>query len=111
MYDWVQTLRRAKACLSDRTTGKKASEIDIKDIVPKISSGISIKKRKLNKKTFPNCFIGAAAVDWMMLNLNMSSRSECVAVGKKLLDEGFIQSVTSEPFADTFSLYQFLKTQ
>jgi hypothetical protein len=47
----------------------------------------------------------------MMEKLEMQSRNEAVEVGKRLLQDEFIQSVSGEPFKDDFSFYQFLKTQ
>jgi len=112
MFDWVLLIRGTVAAFNaTNDAGKMASDIDIKEIVPKISTGVDIQKRKMNKKTYTNCFIGAEAVDWMLLHLELKYRSEATILGQKLLDEGFIQSCTSELFSDSFSLYQFLKTQ
>jgi len=112
MFDWVLLIRGTVAAFNaTNNAGKMASDIDIKEIVPKISTGVDIQKRKMNKKTYTNCFIGAEAVDWMLLHLELKNRSEGTILGQKLLHEGFIQSCTSEFFTDSNSLYQFLKTQ
>jgi len=113
MFDWVQALKSAKSQLSIvQENGKKAPQIDVKEILSKISGGISIQKRKLHKKTYPNCFIGTSAVDWMMLHLDLESRNEGVVLGNKLLQEGFIHNLTSTSFVDdSTAFYQFLKMQ
>jgi len=115
MYEWVQALRSAKAELcAENPSGKRSSDINIKEIVPRLSSGgIIIQKRKQNKKSYPNCFIGTQMVDWMMKHLSLANRNEAVAIGQKMMDDGFIQSVTPErSFADFAErLYQFLKTE
>jgi len=113
MYEWVVALKSARALLStQRPNGTKASQIDVKDVLTKISTGISIQKRRLHKKTYPNCFIGATAVDWMMLHLGLESRNEGVILGNRLLQEGFIHNLTSTSFVDdSNALYQFLKVQ
>jgi len=113
MYEWVEALKSAKALLSRQDpNGSKASQIDVKDLLSKISTAISIQKRKLRKKTYPNCFIGTTAVDWMMQNLGLESRDEGVILGNKLLQEGFIHNLTSTSFIDKSSaFYQFLKVQ
>jgi len=114
MFDWVQAIRIASLQLhpnSEKTDLKSAADVDVKEIVPKISSSLEIQKRKVNKKTFTNCFLGCSAVDWMVYHLQLKSRSEAVTLGKKLIEEGYIQSCTNEGFIDSYSLYQFLKTQ
>jgi hypothetical protein len=112
MFDWVQALKVAKFnYCSDKPTGKKATDFDVKEVIPKLSNEISIQKRKLNSKTFPNCFIGSSAVDWMIEKLNIQSRNEAVELGKKLLSDEYIQSVSADSFKDDYTFYQFLKTQ
>jgi len=111
MYDWISTLRTTR-CKLIKNGDKKASEIDIKQILPKLSNEISIQKRKLNNKYYLNCFIGSSVVDWMLLNLELESRSEGVILGKKLLKEGFIQALIYSEFVDEYTAYyQFLKME
>jgi len=113
MFDWVQTLRTTKSVYcTDNTAGKSSSECDVKQIVSKLSTEVSLQKRKLNTKTFVNCFVGAEAVDWMVDKLGLKSRREAVDLGKKLLSDGYIHSVVhGETFSDEYCFYQFLKTE
>jgi len=112
MFDWVQNLKIAKSFYcTPKATGKRVSDFNIKDVAAKLSSEISIQKRKLNSKTYPNCFVGTSAVDWMVEKLGIQSRSEAVELGKKLLMEEYIQSVVSSSFLDDYTFYQVLKTQ
>jgi len=112
MYDWIQSMRAAKSCLNTtKPEGHSAADINVKDIIAKISAGVPVGKRKLNKKTFLNAFFGVSLVDWLITYMEAKSRAEAVIVGQKLMDEGFVQSCTNEKFSDGYSLYQFLKTQ
>lgn len=117
MYDWVQVLRANLNRLSPNYSSndgkyKTSNDIAVQDIISKLSSSLNILKRKhSNGKTYPNCFIGAACVDYLISNLNLTTRQEAVKVGQKLLDEGFISALTSDKFEDDNHFYQFLKTQ
>jgi len=112
MYDWIQHLRNARGILcTESPQGLLANDINIKDILTNITKELDIQKRKYNKKVYTNCFIGAYLVDWLIYHQQMRSRNEAVLFGKKLIDDGFIQSCTNEPFQDDESLYQFLKTE
>jgi len=112
MYDWIQHSRNARNMLcKENPQGVSASETDVKEVLPKITKELDIQKRKYNKKTYTNCFIGASLVDWLVFHARMRSRDEATIIGKKLIDEGYIQSCTNEPFQDNESLYQFLKTE
>jgi len=112
LYEWVQLLRGAQAVLcANKPDGKKAADVNTKDFVSKLTSELMPQKRKVNKKVYSNCFSGVNVVDWMMNCLDMANRTECVALGKKLVDEGIIQSCTgpSQPFADSGDLlFQFV---
>eukprot|EP01114_Cavostelium_apophysatum_P013306 TRINITY_DN3193_c0_g1_i1.p1 TRINITY_DN3193_c0_g1~~TRINITY_DN3193_c0_g1_i1.p1 ORF type:complete len:341 (+),score=80.34 TRINITY_DN3193_c0_g1_i1:106-1128(+) len=111
MYDWVQTIRGSKKLLEGfGESGKNAADVNLKEIVPKISSEIDIQKRKLNKKTYTNCFIASSAVDWLVFHLQLKNRAEGVLIGQKMVEDGFIQSCTIQLFGDDHGLFQFLKT-
>jgi len=111
MYDWVVALKLAKSLFS-KYGDKKVTQIEVKEILPKMSSSLSIKNRKVNKKTHANCFTGSSCIDWMMVHLYLESRGEAVILGNKLLSEGFIHNLTSTSFVDEpEAFYQFLKVQ
>jgi len=112
MYDWVVALRCAKSQLVSNSNGKMASQIDVQEVPSRMSIGINLQKRKQNGKTFVNCFTGTNGIDWMMLYLSLESRSECIVVGNRLLQEGFIQNLTTPSYVDEpTAYYHFLKTQ
>jgi len=112
MYDWIQSMKSARLSVcTTRTTGQSAADINVKDVIAKISAGVPVGKRKLNKKVHLNSFVGISLVDWLVFYLDLKARSDAIIVGQKLIDEGFVHSCANEKFFDSYSLYQFLKTQ
>jgi hypothetical protein len=70
--------------------------------------GLKIKRRRYRVRTYPNCFVGREAVDWMVKNLNLRTRQEAVAIGEILMQRGIIRHVLdTEPFADRYYFYAF----
>lgn len=47
------------------------------------------------------------AVDWLVMNGGMKSRSEAVQAMKTLIDNKLVLPLTSPDFADDANLYQF----
>ena len=83
--------------------------INIKDVVARMRNigGIIIKDRRYHLVSYPKCFIGHEAVEWMMKNLSLSSE-QAVRLGQRLIDEKFIHHVTDEhPFINDFFFYRF----
>lgn len=65
------------------------------------------------KLVFTHCLSpGANAVDWMVVALGLASRAEAVALGQRLLQDGYIQSATASPsFVDDWEIYVFTNKQ
>ena len=83
--------------------------LNIKQVTAQMRSekGITIKDRRYRLISYPNCFIGSEAVDWMRKNLNLSGE-QAVRLGQRLIDEKFIHHVTDEhPFINDFFFYRF----
>jgi len=115
LFEWFQFLRSMKAYFNSEKGKEQSSQtiedLDVRNITKQLSSGISIQKRKFNKKPFPNCFVGSAAVDWLFHNSALKNRNECKTFCQKLVSEGFIGCCTSTNFEDSDCLYQFLKIE
>ena len=83
--------------------------LSIKEVVARMRSkqGISIKDRRYRLVSYPQCFVGSEAADWMIQNLNLSTE-QAIRLGQRLIDEKFIHHVTDEhPFINDFFFYRF----
>ncbi len=54
------------------------------DLVGAMKAGVEMKERKYRLKSYPNCFVGQEAVDWMLVNLPIRDREEAVQLGNKV---------------------------
>lgn len=69
--------------------------------------GLKLADRRWRFLTYPKCFVGSEAVQWMVDGLECD-RTAAVAMGQRLMDAGIIHHVTnSEPFADDALYYRF----
>ncbi len=68
--------------------------IDLKELVTKMRNirGINIKDRRYNLKTYPKCFVGSEAVEWIIENLDLSVE-QAINLGQRLVDEKWIHHV------------------
>ena len=70
-------------------------------------NGLSIKDRRHMFKTYPKCFIGKEAVQWLMDFLGLK-HDKAVRVGQRLLEWGVIHHVGDEhEFKDAYLFYRF----
>eukprot|EP01117_Protostelium_nocturnum_P017342 TRINITY_DN7052_c0_g1_i1.p1 TRINITY_DN7052_c0_g1~~TRINITY_DN7052_c0_g1_i1.p1 ORF type:complete len:384 (-),score=104.49 TRINITY_DN7052_c0_g1_i1:40-1191(-) len=111
VYDWVMALRMIKYALCKNyqpNAKKKAVDVDPKEILPTFSSHMPLEKRKLDGKAYSSAFYGACAVDWLLVNCDLTSREEAVVVGQKMITSGLIKSLGEDKFEDNVtSLYSF----
>ncbi len=71
------------------------------------ADGVIIQDRLYNLKIYPNCFVGAEAVQWFMSNLGLTL-NEAVRVGQRLLKRGVIHHVVDEQdFKNDYLFYRF----
>lgn len=69
--------------------------------------GLLIKDRRFRLRLYPECFVGANAVTWMMQTQGWT-RQEAIAAGQSLIDKGYIHHVVDEqPFKDGYYFYRF----
>lgn len=69
--------------------------------------GVSIRERRYRLQTYPDCFVGLDAVDWLVRAYNIT-RQQAVAIGQKMLERGIIHHVLDEhPFTDSYLFYRF----
>jgi len=86
---------------------KQLQEIVMKMMNPQ--TGVEVKDRKMHLKTFPSCFVGSEAVEWMVKNLpDVKHKVEAVHLGQSLLQHGRIRHVKQKhDFLDNQYLYEF----
>jgi Protein kinase domain/Domain found in Dishevelled, Egl-10, and Pleckstrin (DEP) len=71
-------------------------------------TGVRIKDRRWRLRTFKQCFVGSAAVDWMLKHLRVRTRAEAVTLCQRLLRDGIIRHVCDDhEFKDAFLFYTF----
>lgn len=86
-----------------------ALTIDLPKLVTAMRNvgGLSIKERSFRLKSYPQCFVGREAVDWLVSHLEVS-RQEAVAIGQRLVKENWIHHVVDEQsFQDDYFFYRF----
>jgi serine/threonine protein kinase len=87
--------------------------VDIEELVAEMASpstGVTIKDRKWRLKTYPKCFVGSEAVDWLMEKLKLSDRVDAVSVGQEIMRLQFFRHVCddSRQFEDAYLFYSFV---
>ena len=62
-----------------------------------LTTGVEITDRRFRLKTYPACFIGSEAVDWLFKNVPaVTSRDDAVIIGQYLLNKGVFCHVLQE---------------
>jgi len=82
---------------------------NLNDLASAMKAGVEVKERKYRLKSYPNCFIGQEAVDWMLVNLPIRDREEAVQLGNKLLAAGYVKHAVdaNKIFKDGDHYYYF----
>ena len=71
------------------------------------NDGVDIRARRFRTKTYTECFIGNAAVDWLAQSGATRDRTEALHIGQALLELGYIDHVAHEqPFQDEHFFYR-----
>jgi potassium efflux system protein len=69
--------------------------------------GVEIEDRRHLLRTYPRCFVGRQAVDWLCGHEGLS-RTEAVDLGQRLVERGVLHHVLDEhPFRDGTFYYRF----
>ena len=91
----------------------RLAAIDLNDLLARFRSprGVPIKDRTYHGITFPMCFVGAEAVDWL-INVAGLSLNEAMTLGQRLIDLSIIHHVVDEhPFKDGQFFYRFYEDE
>ena len=90
-------------------TTHKLDLFEIAEMMQHPQSGVKIKSRKYFFKKYPDCFIGAEAVTWLVSTLNLSSREEAVSIGQLMLEKKILRHCVNEhEFQDKYLFYVFI---
>lgn len=77
-----------------------------------LKSGIQLRERKTLLKTYPSCFDGKEAVSWMLQHLPIRDREEATNIGNKLMQRGYVKSVTEEKvFKDSENSFYIFQSE
>jgi Protein of unknown function, DUF547/Domain found in Dishevelled, Egl-10, and Pleckstrin (DEP) len=70
-------------------------------------TGFRVADRRWRLLSYPKCFVGSEAVEWMMGELSLD-RAAAIRTGQHLMDAGILHHVThSEPFSDSYYFFRF----
>jgi Domain found in Dishevelled, Egl-10, and Pleckstrin (DEP) len=80
------------------------------EIAAAFRAGVEVKNRLYHLKTYPQCFVGTAAVDYLLSHADCASRADAVMLGQSLMDGYHLfEHVTRDhPFADQNFFYRFV---
>jgi len=87
----------------------KISSDQLDDILVSFRAGVEVKPRRWLFKTYPECFVGKEAVDWLCDAFNVS-RTQAVELGQKMMGMGFFEHATDKDktFLDADQYYCFV---
>lgn len=80
---------------------------EVYNLMRDVKRGLQVSDRRWRIITYPKCFVGSEAVQWITEHLSCD-REKAVSIGQRLMEAGIIHHVThSEPFADAYFFYRF----
>jgi len=83
---------------------------DLTALAAAFKENVIIKDRKYHMKTYPQCFIGSEAVDYLIQSGSANSREEAVNIGKALQAMHLFEHVTRDhQFTDDYLFFRFLE--
>ena len=89
----------------------RALDLDALAARMRAADGVAIADRRHLFSTYPRCFVGTEAVDWLMRREDLS-RAEAVQLGQRLVERGIIHHVLDEhPFRDGALFYRFYEDE
>jgi len=93
----------------------KISSDELDDLLPTFKdpkTGVEVKPRRSMLKSYPDCFVGSEAVDWLCERYNIS-RVAAVDLGQKMLNMGFFEHAKDpqRAFEDGNHFYRFVDAE
>merc|ERR1711991_59666 len=69
--------------------------------------GVEVADRTYRLRTYPLCFVGSQAVDWLV-RATQASRKQALRIGRRMVELGLIAHVAGEhQLKDAFLFYRF----
>ena len=93
------------------TSAKTLTQKELEALVAAMrgTDGVEIKDRRYRGNVYPQCFIGAEAVEWLAQRIQ-KTRQEAISMGQLLIERGIIHHVIDDyPFQDDYSFYRFYR--
>jgi hypothetical protein len=56
------------------------------NIFKRFKNEIAVKDRVYHMRTYKQCFVGSAAVDWLLFNTNALDREEALVLGQEMVN-------------------------
>ena len=83
------------------------------DIATQFRAGVELKDRKYHLTTYPSCFVGRDAVNFLINNGLANSREEAVLLGQSIMTElSLFEHVTRDhEFKDDYLYYHFAEVR
>jgi hypothetical protein len=95
---------------SSSTAASAAMEDPLAELAASFQAGVQVKDRMYHFKTYPQCFIGSEAVDYLVTHGDCSTRAEAVLLGQSLMEilHLFEHVTRDHEFADEYLFYRFI---
>ncbi|XP_025836877.1 1-phosphatidylinositol 3-phosphate 5-kinase isoform X2 [Agrilus planipennis] len=73
----------------------------------KAATGVALQSHRYRLRTYYDCFLGSALVDWLIFQQKANNRIQASALCQALLDGGYIECVSDTmSFVDGYALYR-----
>ena len=99
----------ASAGLPDKAQALDIDTLNVKDIATRMrgAGGVEVSTRRYLLKSYPKCFLGTEAVDWLAANCRLS-RPLAVKLGERMVEAGIIHHVADDhDFKDGDFFYRY----
>ena len=99
----------ALSAVTSKTRSLDIDTLDVKDVATRMrgAGGVDVAARRYLLKSYPKCFIGTEAVDWLALNYRLS-RPLAVKLGERMVAEGIFHHVADDhDFKDGDFFYRY----
>lgn len=108
---YARVFNGVRAMTSPRTTTRSLTGQSAEALAAQLSRSLAIRDRSYHLLSYPACFVGADAVDWLARRYQRS-RTEAVLVGQALQSLGLLDHVVHEhPFLDNHLYYRLAHSE